>query len=103
MKLTVRKTHDFTDISVDEIETTIHKSSKVEAEALVQDLFNVIRNLVEYTDKPLIDFIEDEIQPMKNKIIELEDKAEWLSCLEAAGVDNWEGFSIAQDIQNEQY
>lgn len=27
----------------------------------------------------------------------LEDQR-WLSCLEAAGVDNWEGISYAQDL-----
>jgi len=28
----------------------------------------------------------------------IEDR-KWLRCLEAAGVDNWEGFDIAIDIQ----
>ena len=27
----------------------------------------------------------------------------WLSCLESAGVDNWDGFDMAQDIYDEHY
>lgn len=36
----------------------------------------------------------------KAYIKRLEDRDEWLQCLENAGVDNWEGFSLAQDIKN---
>lgn len=30
----------------------------------------------------------------------LEDR-EWLQCLENAGVDNWEGYSYARELQKE--
>jgi hypothetical protein len=30
----------------------------------------------------------------------LED-SDWLNCLEQAGVDNWEGYSVAIDIRDE--
>jgi len=33
---------------------------------------------------------------------QLMDDSEWLRCLEAAGVDNWEGFSYAQEMQEAQ-
>ena len=32
----------------------------------------------------------------------LEDR-DWLQCLEAAGVDNWQGFEVAIDIKNGDY
>lgn len=32
-----------------------------------------------------------------DRLLESED---WLRCLEAAGVDNWGGFEIAQEISN---
>ena len=35
------------------------------------------------------------------KIVEkLEKRDEWLSCLEQAGVDNWEGLGVAVDIRD---
>ncbi|PCI28315.1 RecBCD nuclease inhibitor [Candidatus Wolfebacteria bacterium] len=35
------------------------------------------------------------------RLEELEADREWLSWLEAAGVDNWEGFSHAQEMRDE--
>ena len=35
-------------------------------------------------------------------IDKLEADSEWLSCLEAAGVDNWDGFDEARAIRDEQ-
>jgi hypothetical protein len=32
---------------------------------------------------------------------QLLDRNEWLCCLEEAGVDNWSGFSVAQDMLSE--
>ncbi len=34
----------------------------------------------------------------KEKYQELLDRDEWLSCLEAAGVDNWDGIDYAYEI-----
>jgi hypothetical protein len=33
---------------------------------------------------------------------ELLEKSEFLSCLEAAGVDNWSGYGEAQEMMNEE-
>ncbi len=33
---------------------------------------------------------------------ELVERAAWLNYLEMAGVDNWEGYSYAQDLRTEQ-
>ena len=45
-----------------------------------------------------------EEEKVKNEVLQkqvekLEKRDEWLSCLEAAGVDNWEGFGIAIDMR----
>lgn len=37
---------------------------------------------------------------LTQKVEELEKRSNWLSCLESAGVDNWEGFDIAIDIRD---
>ena len=58
MILTHRKTHDFVDIKVDEIETTIFKSDKKEAENMIRNLLDVIALLMDYTDKSIEDFID---------------------------------------------
>ena len=34
-------------------------------------------------------------------ITKVEEDSEFLSCLEAAGVDNWEGYSYAQEMMEE--
>lgn len=33
-----------------------------------------------------------------SELEELEDRSDWLRCLEHAGVDNWEGMSHAQEL-----
>lgn len=43
--------------------------------------------------------IEDR-KKLEDKIKSMEERLEWLDCLEAAGVDNWSGYSYAQDIRN---
>ncbi len=53
MKITARKTHYFTEIKVDEIETTIFKTSKKEAEDMIRNLLSVIDILMDYTDKSI--------------------------------------------------
>jgi len=58
MILTHRKTHDFVDIKVDEIETTIFKSDKRDAENMIRNLLDVIDSLMDYTDKSIEDFID---------------------------------------------
>ena len=55
--------------------------------------------MIHYIDK----FTEQ--KEINNKLGEanekLQERDNWLNCLEAAGVDNWEGYDIAQDIRNE--
>jgi hypothetical protein len=53
MKITARKTHYFTEIKVDEIETTIFKTSKKGAEDMIRNLLSVIDILMNYTDKSI--------------------------------------------------
>ncbi len=37
-----------------------------------------------------------------NYLDELEERERWLCVLEAAGVDNWEGYEYAQELMYEQ-
>jgi hypothetical protein len=38
----------------------------------------------------------------KSELQELKNRSRWLSCLEAAGVDNWEGIQYAHEMMQEQ-
>lgn len=38
---------------------------------------------------------------LEARLAKLEKRDEWLSCLEEAGVDNWEGYSVAHSILQE--
>lgn len=51
MILTQRMTHDFMEIKVDEIETTIFKSSKKEIQEHIDNLTNVLEDLYDMLDK----------------------------------------------------
>lgn len=42
---------------------------------------------------------DDETQQLRARLAELEERDAWLSALEAAGVDNWEGWQAAQAIR----
>jgi len=59
MKLTSRRTHAFVEIKVDEIETTIFKSSEKEVEDMIHNLLDVANDLAGYTNKSVRDFVED--------------------------------------------
>lgn len=39
-----------------------------------------------------------ETAKLRARVAELEQRDAWLSALEAAGVDNWEGFDVARDV-----
>lgn len=41
------------------------------------------------------------IKGLQSRIKSLEDRDAWLQCLEAAGVDNWQGIDEAFDMRNE--
>ena len=43
---------------------------------------------------------DNETAKLQARIAELEERDAWLSALEAAGVDNWEGFDVARDVLN---
>jgi len=64
------------------------------------------KEMVKVNEESMNYFIEElEKEKVKNKILqkqieELKKRDEWLSCLEAAGVDNWEGYDIAIDIRD---
>lgn len=63
MKLTVRPTHDFVEIKVDEIETTIFKNhGKNEAEELVTNLLGVIDALTAITGKSVSQHVTENFQ-----------------------------------------
>ncbi|MFI1562142.1 hypothetical protein ACH4ZX_03610 [Streptomyces sp. NPDC020490] len=44
---------------------------------------------------------DDETEKLRQRIAELEERDAWLSALEAAGVDNWEGWDTAREIAGE--
>lgn len=41
---------------------------------------------------------EEMILVHKQEYAELKEQAVWLECLEAAGVDNWDGYDIAKEM-----
>lgn len=49
------------------------------------------------------EIIAKECLDLKKQCTEMEDQVIWLSCLEQAGVYNWEGYNIAIDIKKKQY
>ena len=47
--------------------------------------------------------MEEMIKISKKEYSELVKDSNWLRMLEAAGVDNWEGYDVAVDYYDEQY
>jgi len=56
----------------------------------------VQRHWINYWMKLRLDAALEETETL---VESLAKRAEWLECLEAAGVDNWEGYSDARAIQ----
>ena len=56
MKIKTRNTPTFTEIRVDEIETTIFKSDKSEAESMIYDLLDAAYLLSAYTGKSVKEY-----------------------------------------------
>jgi hypothetical protein len=50
---------------------------------------------------PLLQEAADELDEKDEEIEDLQKGANWLSCLEAAGVDNWDGIDEAHRIYRE--
>jgi len=46
------------------------------------------------------DSLKEEIEKLKQTIASMEKDCEWLSCLKAAGIDNWEGCEYAEELLN---
>ena len=46
--------------------------------------------------------LDSEIDRLRKKVAELEEEVKWLHCLEAAGVDNWEGVDYAQEMMEDE-
>jgi hypothetical protein len=67
-------------------------------------MFNYIDKLKE--QEAINKTLQDEIDRLHRLNAELEDDALFLSCLEGAGVDNWDGYSYAiemlEQIKNEE-
>ena len=59
MKLTTRTTDAFIEIKVDEIETTVFKSSPQEIQSMIENLLDVVNDLASYTDKSVKDYVEE--------------------------------------------
>ena len=45
--------------------------------------------------------IRDRLNELATNVEELENRELFLNCLEAAGVDNWDGFDYAHDMMEE--
>lgn len=43
---------------------------------------------------------DDDTAKLRSRVAELEKRDAWLSALEAAGVDNWQGIDVAYEIHN---
>lgn len=60
---------------------------------------------VSYTEEARLPFmygrVDDTVNVPRNEYEELVERSAWLSALEAAGVDNWEGKDTAQTIYDE--
>lgn len=59
-------------------------------------MLHYLNKMVDYSDA--LSEANKEVLNLKFKVKQLEERDQWLSCLEAAGVDNWEGYGIAQDM-----
>ena len=46
---------------------------------------------------------EETVTITKKEYEDLLADSEWLSCLEAAGVDNWDGYDEAREIERQSY
>lgn len=56
-------------------------------------------------DGPTIQWMDDaeaEIYKLQQQVKDLEKRDHFLECLEAAGVDNWDGFDYAHEMMSEQ-
>lgn len=58
--------------------------------------------ILKLTEEKLItNNLEKEVSRLLTENLKLEKDSIWLSCLEGAGVDNWDGYSYAQEMLDE--
>lgn len=70
-------------------------------EARKDELLEVMRLCeVYYLDK--IKTLESHVEQLDKRNDDMFEDVIWLRCLEAAGVDNWEGYEIAAEMYNEE-
>lgn len=50
---------------------------------------------------PAVEWLLAENERLLAENAKLREDSDWLGWLEAAGVDNWEGYGIAQDMSDE--
>ena len=48
-----------------------------------------------------MDDAEAEIYKLQQQVKDLKERDKFLGCLEAAGVDNWDGFDYAHEMMSE--
>ena len=58
MKITTRKTDDFIELKVDEVETTVFKTHTEELKKAIFNLLDVANDLAGYTDKSVDDWVK---------------------------------------------
>lgn len=62
---------------------------------------NFSQNGEEYPQITIIEEKADTVTLPRSEYNDLVEDRQWLHSLEAAGVDNWEGYDVAQDMHNE--
>lgn len=69
---------------------------------ILKQLYSFINSEMNYhtDDKELYNNLLKNIELLQFNLNNLLERDKWLSCLEQAGVDNWEGYGIAIDIQD---
>lgn len=78
---------EFLNLSVDQMNSIDYFESDPLAEEVVENILSFIKSH------------QDGIALInKDALSNMVDRVEWLCCLEAAGVDNWEGYDDAKDI-----
>jgi len=57
MKLTERRTHNFREMKVDGVETTLFKSDKKQMQVMIANLIHVADCLMDYTEENFNDYV----------------------------------------------
>lgn len=48
------------------------------------------------------DLTQEQYEELKENLEELQKEVKFLDCLSAAGVDNWDGYSYAQELMEDE-